>query len=46
MFAPNVWPAYYEQAIGCEVVDTAGRRFIDMSYNGILACVHKLDNPC
>ena len=38
MFAPNHWPAYYEQAIGCEVIDTSGRRFIDMSLGGILAC--------
>lgn len=38
MFAPEIWPAYYEQAIGCEVVDTDGRRFIDMSHCGILSC--------
>ena len=38
MFAPERWPAYYEQAIGCEVVDVDGRRFIDMSHCGILSC--------
>lgn len=38
MFAPDVWPAYFEQAIGCEVIDTAGRKFIDMSSGGILSC--------
>ncbi|MCO6455810.1 MAG: aminotransferase class III-fold pyridoxal phosphate-dependent enzyme [Pirellulaceae bacterium] len=45
MYAPGHWPAYYEQAIGCEVVDTAGRRFIDMSSNGILACLLGFADP-
>ncbi len=45
MFAPNHWPAYYDQAIGCEVVDTSGRRYIDMSSNGILACVLGFADP-
>ncbi len=45
MFAPGHWPAYYDQAIGCEVVDTVGRRFIDMSSNGILACLLGFADP-
>ncbi|QDU40111.1 3-aminobutyryl-CoA aminotransferase [Maioricimonas rarisocia] len=45
MFAPDHWPAYYEQAIGCEVIDTTGRRFIDMASNGILACVLGFADP-
>ncbi len=45
MFAPEQWPAYYEQAIGCEVTDKDGRRFIDMSYNGILACILGFADP-
>ena len=45
MFAPDHWPAYYEQAIGCEVIDTSGRRFIDASSNGILACVLGFADP-
>lgn len=45
MFAPDVWPAYYEQAIGCEVVDTDGRRFIDMSHCGILSCILGFADP-
>ena len=45
MFAPGHWPAYYEQAIGCEVVDTEGRRFTDMSHNGILACILGFSDP-
>lgn len=45
MFAPEHWPAYYEQAIGCEVVDTGGRRYIDMSSGGILACILGYADP-
>ncbi len=45
MFAPDHWPAYYEQAIGCEVIDTSGRRFIDMSASGILACILGFADP-
>ncbi|MCC7191366.1 MAG: aminotransferase class III-fold pyridoxal phosphate-dependent enzyme [Phycisphaeraceae bacterium] len=45
MFAPEQWPAYYEQAIGCEVVDTDGRKFIDMSSGGILACILGYADP-
>ena len=45
MFAPGQWPAYYEQAIGCEVMDTDGRRFIDMSLGGILACILGYADP-
>ncbi len=45
LFAPHHWPAYYDQAIGCEVIDTAGRRFIDMSFNGILACILGFADP-
>jgi glutamate-1-semialdehyde 2,1-aminomutase len=40
-----MWPAYYEQAIGCEVVDTDGRRFIDMSHCGILSCILGFADP-
>lgn len=45
MFAPNHWPAYYQQAIGCEVVDTSGQRYVDMSSNGILACLLGFADP-
>lgn len=36
---PELWPAYYEKADGCEVWDLDGKRYIDMSYMGIGACV-------
>jgi glutamate-1-semialdehyde 2,1-aminomutase len=45
MFAPDQWPAYFEQAIGCEVIDTSGRRFIDMSHCGILSCILGFADP-
>ena len=45
MYAPEQWPAYYEQAIGCEVIDTDGRKFLDFSYGGILATVLGYADP-
>ncbi|MCH2201646.1 MAG: aminotransferase class III-fold pyridoxal phosphate-dependent enzyme [Fuerstiella sp.] len=39
MFAPDVWPAYYREAKGCEIVDLDGRRFVDMSTNCVGACL-------
>ena len=45
MFAPQQWPAYFEQAIGCEVVDTDGKRYIDMSHCGILSCILGFADP-
>ena len=45
MFAPEQWPAYYREARGCEVIDIEGDRFIDMSLNGILACILGYADP-
>lgn len=45
LFAPGQWPAYYEEARGCEVMDTQGRRFVDMSSGGILACLLGYADP-
>jgi glutamate-1-semialdehyde 2,1-aminomutase len=44
-FAPDQWPAYYEEARGCEIIDTEGRKFIDFSAGGILACVLGFADP-
>lgn len=44
-FAPDQWPAYYEEARGCEVIDTQGRKFIDFSAGGILACILGYADP-
>lgn len=45
LFAPDQWPAYYEEARGCEILDTQGRRFVDMSSGGILACLLGYADP-
>lgn len=37
-FLPELWPAYYAKAKGCEVWDLDGNKYIDMSYMGIGAC--------
>lgn len=39
MFLPDLWPAYYDKAKGCEVWDLDGNKYIDMSYMGIGASV-------
>ena len=32
---PELWPAYYDRAKGCEIWDLDGNKYIDMSYMGI-----------
>ena len=39
MFAPELWPAYYDSAEGCRVRDLDGNEYIDMNYMGIGACI-------
>ena len=45
MFLPEHWPSYYDRAAGAEVWDLDGRRYVDMSYNGIGACVLGAADP-
>ena len=45
MFLPEEWPSYYERARGSRVWDLDGREYIDMSYNGIGACVLGMGDP-
>jgi len=45
MFAPEQWPAYYEEARGCELIDYEGRKFLDFSIGGILATVLGYADP-
>ena len=45
MFLPDQWPAYYSRALGAEVWDLDGRRYVDMSYNGIGACILGAADP-
>jgi glutamate-1-semialdehyde 2,1-aminomutase len=39
LFLPDLWPAYYKKASGCEVWDLDGNKFLDMSYMGIGSCI-------
>jgi glutamate-1-semialdehyde 2,1-aminomutase len=45
MFLPELWPSYYKKAKGVEVWDLDGRKFVDMSYCGIGACVLGFADP-
>ena len=45
MFLPEQWPSYYSRAKGVEVWDLDGNKFIDMSYNGIGACILGAADP-
>ncbi len=45
MFHPSEWPAYFSKARGAEVWDLDGRRYVDMSYGGIGACVLGYADP-
>ena len=35
MFLPDNWPSYYEKAVGCQIWDLDGEKYIDMSIMGI-----------
>ncbi len=39
MHLPELWPAYYSKAKGCEVWDLDDNHYYDFSYMGIGACV-------
>lgn len=45
LFAPDQWPAYYRSAHGCEVVDLDGNTYLDMTTNGIGACLLGYADP-
>ena len=45
MFLPEHWPAYYSRAQGAEIWDLDGRKYTDMSYSGIGACVLGYADP-
>jgi glutamate-1-semialdehyde aminotransferase len=38
MYLPDQWPAYFSRALGAEVWDLDGRRYVDMSNGGVGAC--------
>lgn len=39
MALPDQWPAYYSRAKGCECWDLDGNKYVDMTTNGIGACL-------
>jgi glutamate-1-semialdehyde 2,1-aminomutase len=39
MLLPDLWPAYYKKAKGCEVWDLDNNHYYDMSYMGIGSCI-------
>ena len=45
MHLPGQWPSYYSRAQGVEVWDLDGNRFIDMSLNGVGACILGVGDP-
>ncbi len=45
MFLPDQWPSYYSRARGAEVWDLDGNKYVDMSYNGIGACILGAGDP-
>ena len=45
MILPELWPTYYTQARGIEVVDLSGKTYKDMSLMGVGACVLGYADP-
>jgi len=45
MFLPDQWPSYYSKARGIEVWDLDGRKYLDMCYCGIGACILGAADP-
>jgi glutamate-1-semialdehyde aminotransferase len=45
MLLPDLWPAYYEKACGCDVWDLDDKRYIDMSYMGVGSCILGYADP-
>jgi len=39
MFLPDLWPAYYSKAKGCQIWDLDNNQYTDMSYMGIGSCI-------
>ena len=45
MRAPGLWPAYYKEAHGCEIIDYDDRHLYDFATNGIAACSLGFNDP-
>lgn len=44
-FLPDLWPAYYKRARGCEVWDLDGNRYYDFAQMGVGSCVLGYADP-
>ena len=44
-FLPGEWPTYYSRAKGAWVWDLDNRKYVDMSYNGLGACLLGAGDP-
>ena len=42
---PGLWPSYFREARGCEIIDEAGRRFLDVGPHGVGACALGYRDP-
>lgn len=45
MFLPDLWPAYYQKAIGAEVWDLDGNHYFDFTHNGVGSCLLGYADP-
>ncbi|MCP4641732.1 MAG: aminotransferase class III-fold pyridoxal phosphate-dependent enzyme [bacterium] len=45
LLAPDVSPAYFREARGCEIWDMDGRHYYDLSFHGIGACILGFRDP-
>jgi len=45
MFLPEHWPSYYSEVQGAHVWDLDGRKYLDMSHNGIGTCILGASDP-
>jgi glutamate-1-semialdehyde 2,1-aminomutase len=45
LMLPELWPAYYQRAIGAEIWDLDGNRFIDFTHNGVGSCLLGYADP-
>lgn len=44
-FLPDLWPAYYQRAKGCEIWDLDGNHYYDFAQMGVGACVLGYADP-
>ncbi len=43
--APELWPAYFQEARGCETWDLDGKHYYDLGYGGIGSCLLGFRDP-